>query len=151
MSLKINDDLPAFCLKDQEGNDFCSKDHVGTANLVIFFYPKDFTPGCINEVCSFRDRYEEFQDIGAVVVGISGDSEKSHQKFSKHYKLPFKLLSDKGNKVRKRFGVPNSFLGLLPGRETYIFNKEGKVIMVFNNMNGNVHVKKALSILKNNS
>lgn len=149
MSLKIGDDLPLFSLKDQDGNNFSSHDYLGEYNLVIFFYPKDFTPGCTKEVCSFRDKYEDFNDLGAKVIGISGDSEKSHQKFTKQYKLPFKLLSDKGNKVRKLFGVPKSLLGLLPGRETYVFNKQGKVTMVFNNMNGNVHMKKALTTLKN--
>jgi peroxiredoxin Q/BCP len=148
MSLKIGDELPKFNLKDQEGNDFFSHDYLGDSNLVIFFYPKDFTPGCTKEVCSFRDRYEEFKDLGANVIGISSDTEKSHQKFVKHYKLPFQLLSDSGGKVRRLFGVPKSFLGILPGRETYVFNKQGKVIMVFNSMNGNAHMRKALAALK---
>ncbi len=150
MSLKIGDDLPLFSLKDQDGNTFSSHDFLGTHNLVIFFYPKDFTPGCTKEVCSFRDKYEDFNDLGAKVIGISGDSEKSHQKFAKQYNLPFKLLSDKSNKVRKLFGVPKALLGILPGRETYVFNKQGKAIMVFNNMNGNAHMKKALTTLKSN-
>lgn len=149
MSLKIGSTLPEFSLKDQNGNLFFSKDLIGHKKVVIFFYPKDFTPGCTKEVCSFRDSYEEFQKLGAEVIGISGDSEKSHQKFSNYYKLPFMLLSDKSNKVRKLFGVPKALLGILPGRETYVFNKEGKVIMVFNNMSGSIHMKKALAIIKN--
>ncbi|WP_340199297.1 peroxiredoxin [Ascidiimonas sp. W6] len=149
MSLKAGSTLPEFSLKDQNGDSFLSKDLIGHKKVVIFFYPKDFTPGCTKEVCSFRDSYEEFQKLGAEVIGISGDSEKSHQKFSDYYKLPFRLLSDKGNKVRKLFGVPKSLLGILPGRETYVFNKEGKAIMVFNNMSGSIHMKKALAILKN--
>ncbi|XLS28230.1 peroxiredoxin [Flavobacteriaceae bacterium M23B6Z8] len=148
MSLEIGNILPEFVLKDQNGKDFVSKDFIGKKNLVIFFYPKDFTPGCTKEVCSFRDHYEEFQELGAEVVGISGDTEKRHQKFSSNYKLPFRLLADVGNKVRKQFGVSKALLGLLPGRETYVFDEQGKLIFIFNNMNGAVHMKKALNALK---
>lgn len=148
MSLKIGSTLPEFTLKDQYGKTFISKDVIGKKNLVIFFYPKDFTPGCTKEVCSFRDKYEEFQDLGAEVVGISSDTEKRHHKFSDNYKLPFKLLADIGNQVRKQFKVPNGLFGLLPGRETYVFDKQGKVIFVFNSMNGSIHMKKALNALK---
>ena len=77
--------------------------------VVIYFYPKDFTPGCTTQACSFRDAYQDFQDLGAEVIGISGDSASSHQNFQQKYKLPFILLSDADRKLRRLFGVPTSF------------------------------------------
>ena len=149
MSLAIGDKVPDFTLKDQNGVAFNSQSLVGKQAFVIYFYPKDYTPGCTKQACSFRDRYEDFKALGAEVIGISSDSEKMHQKFAKTYNLPFILLSDHKKKVRKQFGVPNSLLGLLPGRETYVFNKEGEAIMVFNSMNAVQHIEKALTYLKN--
>ena len=125
MSLKIGDKVPSFKLKDQSGNDFNIDELVGKKAVVIFFYPKDFTPGCIKEVCSFRDQYEDFTDLGAEVIGISGDSENSHDKFAQKYNLPFILLSDENKKVRNLFGVKSSLLGLLPGRVTFVIDKNG--------------------------
>lgn len=148
MSLKIGDKIPVFTLKDQNGRDFNSIDFIGHSSFVIFFYPKDFTPGCIKEVCSFRDAYQDFKDLGSEVIGISSDSEKMHKKFAQSYNLPFILLSDSRNVVRNLFGVKNNFLGLLPGRETYVFNKEGFVEFIFNSMKSTLHIEKALSIIK---
>jgi len=147
MRLKIGDTIPDFTLKDQSGNDFHSLSLLGKQPLVLFFYPKDFTPGCTKEVCNFRDHYESFVDLGAHVVGISSDSQQSHHRFSQKYSLSFQLLADKGGKVRKLFGVPGAVLGLLPGRETYVFDKDGKVIMLFNSIRADKHVDKALKAL----
>jgi len=96
----------------------------------LFFYPKDDTPGCTAEACSFRDSYEVFQEAGAEVVGVSSDSEASHRRFASKYKLPFILLSDLGGVVRKFYGVPSTF-GLIPGRVTYVIDKEGIVRNIF--------------------
>ena len=148
MGLRVGDKIPEFSLPDQDGNTFNNLDYQGKKPLVIFFYPKDNTPGCTREACSFRDSYEEFTDKGAVVVGISADSESSHRKFATSYKLPFKLLADRNNKVRRLFKVEKSLFNLLPGRETYVVDKNGTVIMVFNNMGASGHVKRALKALK---
>lgn len=148
MALKIGDRAPEFILKDQHGELFSSNSLMGKKPMVIFFYPKDDTPGCTKEACSFRDSYEEFKDLGAEVIGISSDSEKSHQKFVSKYSLPFILLSDVNKKVRKSFKVDKNLFNLLPGRETYVIDKKGIVIMVFNSMNASKHMEKALEALK---
>jgi len=148
MKLQIGDNIPNFTLKDQNGNDF----HLESINrkqpFVIYFYPKNFTPGCVKEACDFRDQYEDFKDLGATVIGISSDTETSHAKFALKYNLPFILLSDKNGSVSRKFGVKKNLLGLLPGRETYVVNKNGKVILIFNSMNVSKHIKKALKILQ---
>jgi peroxiredoxin Q/BCP len=115
---------------------------------VIYFYPKDNTPGCTAQACSFRDQYEDFKDLGAEVIGISSDSVESHQKFSKQYKLPFILLSDHDKKIRRLFGVPSGMFGMLPGRVTYVADKEGKIIMIFDSMMATKHIPKALEAVK---
>jgi peroxiredoxin Q/BCP len=143
MAIQMGDKIPEFSLKDQDGNDFSIASLIGKKVLVVYFYPKDYTPGCTKEACSFRDSYEDFQTLGAEVIGISDDSVSRHLKFSKTYKLPFILLSDSGNKVRKRFGVPGNLFGLIPGRVTYVVDKKGVVVQVFDSMNASIHIKKA--------
>jgi thioredoxin-dependent peroxiredoxin len=106
-------------------------DFIGKKSLVLFFYPKDDTPGCTREACSFRDHYEAFLDAGAEVIGISGQSVESHKNFAQKHNLKYHLLSDEGNKVRKLFGVPTNLFGLLPGRVTYVADKTGKVHIHF--------------------
>ena len=148
MGLKVGQLMPEFALPDQDGKLFNSKEIVGKKPFVIFFYPKDYTPGCTIEVCSFRDNYEEFTELGALVIGISTDSENTHRKFASKYRLPFKLLADKHKKVRALFKVESKFFNLLPGRETYVVSKEGVILMVFNSLNASQHMKKALNALK---
>lgn len=148
MGLKTGDALPEFELLDQDGQAFSSSRLKGEA-FVLYFYPKDDTPGCTAEACSFRDSYEEFEDIGAKVVGVSSDSPEKHKEFAAKYRLPFTLLSDKGNQLRKLFGVPKSFFGLIPGRVTYIFNEESQLIHMFNSqLKVNKHITEALEYLK---
>ena len=148
MELKVGDSIPNFTAKDTNGNDFDSKNVVGHKPLVIYFYPKDNTPGCTAQACSFRDQYEDFKDLGAEVIGISSDSADSHQKFAKQYKLPFILLSDSDKKIRKLFGVPGGMFGLLPGRVTYVTDENGVVQMIFDSMLATKHIPKALSAIK---
>lgn len=148
MSLKIGDIIPTFTAKDNKGNLFDSQSVVGRKPLVIYFYPKDNTPGCTTEACAFRDQYEDFKDLGAEVIGISNDTVKSHQKFIKKHQLPFILLSDEDKKLRKLFGVHNHFLGLIPGRVTYVIDKNGLVILIFDSMNAKKHIEKALETIK---
>lgn len=149
MGLQVGDKIPHFTLNDQDGNPFDISDHLGKNHLVIFFYPKDNTPGCTMEVCSFRDSYEEFTERGALVIGISGDSEQSHRKFASKYRLPFTLLADRQNKVRKLFKVEGTMFNLLPGRETFVVDKTGKIVLAYNSINAASHMRKALNALKN--
>ncbi len=148
--MKIGNKVPALHLKDQKGNEFRFEDLAGQKSFVVYFYPKDFTPGCTKEACSFRDSYEEFKDLGAEVIGISADSPKSHSKFANKYNLPYIFLSDPDKKAREAFGVKPNLLGLLPGRETFIFDKDGKLLHKFNSMNSKRHMPEALSVLKKN-
>lgn len=148
MALIIGDKIPNFIAKDTFGNDFISANYIGIKPLVFYFYPKDNTPGCTAQACSFRDKYEDFKDFGAEVIGISGDSIASHQNFTSQYKLPFVLLSDSDKKLRTLFGVPASFLGLLPGRVTYVADKEGIITMIFDSVMATKHITKALDAIK---
>ncbi len=142
--------IPVFTLKDQNGNLFDVTTVLGKKNLVIYFYPKDDSPGCTKEACYFRDQYDVFNEMGAMIIGISGQSVESHKKFAEKYRLTYTLLSDEGNKIRKLFGVPTNFFGLLPGRVTYVVNKAGAVVYMFNSQtNTTGHVDEALRILKN--
>jgi thioredoxin-dependent peroxiredoxin len=148
MEIKKGDTIPVIVLHDQNGNLFDVKKETAGKNVVLFFYPKDDSPGCTKEACSFRDQYEDFVDANAVVIGISGQSVKSHKDFAEKYHLSYTLLSDEGNKIRKTFGVPTNFFGLLPGRVTYIIDKNGKVADIFNSQTQvNQHVETALDIL----
>src|SRR5690349_16139428 len=95
---------PDFTLTNQDGKPVSLSDFKGKQAVVLYFYPKDFTGGCTAEACAFRDSYEVFQEAGAEVIGVSSDSEDSHQNFAAKYRLPFVLLSDKGGEVRKQYG-----------------------------------------------
>lgn len=147
MALKIGDKIPSFTSIDSKGDSFEIKNYIGKP-LVIYFYPKDDTPGCTIQACTFRDKYEDFKALGAEVIGISSDSLQSHQKFASRYKLPFILLSDFDKKIRTQFGVPNDFLGLIPGRATYVADKNGIIQLIFDSTSSKIHIEKALEILK---
>jgi peroxiredoxin Q/BCP len=152
MEIKIGDTIPAIVLKDQNGDFFDLQAGTAGKNVVLFFYPKDDSPGCTAQACSFRDQFEDFADANAMVIGISGQSVESHKKFAEKHRLTYTLLSDEGNKIRKKFGVPTNFFGLLPGRVTYLIDKTGKVVYIFNSQTQvNQHVEKTLSILKSMS
>ena len=146
-TLTKGDKAPVFTGVDQDGQPVSLNDYAGK-KLVLYFYPKDDTRVCTEQACSFRDQYEDFKALGSEVIGVSSDSVKSHQKFASRYRLPFILLSDGNKKLRKLFGVPNDLLGLLPGRVTYVVDKNGIVQLVFNSMSGKIHIQKALQILK---
>lgn len=149
MALKVGDKIPNFSALDTNGNVFESQSIIGKKPLVIYFYPKDDTPGCTAQACSFRDQYEDFTDLGAEVIGVSSDTVASHQKFAKQYKLPFILLSDSNKKIRNLFGVPSGLFGLLPGRVTYVADKNGTIQLIFdNNLMATKHIPKALASIK---
>lgn len=148
--LKEGDKLPTFKLKNQEGKEYSINEVLGKKNIVIYFYPKDETTVCTKEACSFRDSYEDFKELGCEVIGISSDDVESHKNFAENHNLPFILLSDENQEVRKLFGVPSDMFGMLPGRYTYVVNKKGKIILIFNSaLNAQKHIDEALKILKN--
>jgi thioredoxin-dependent peroxiredoxin len=139
---------PDFTLPSQSGETVNLNDFLGKRPVVLFFYPKDNTLGCTREVCTFRDSFEEFNNLDAEVIGISSDSVESHRDFAEKHKLPFTLLSDEGAKVRRLYGVPSSF-GLFPGRVTYIIDKDGVVRHVFSSqIEVEKHVEEALRTLR---
>jgi peroxiredoxin Q/BCP len=146
-SLAPGDRAPLIALKDASGTD-CRSDQLAGQALVLFFYPKDDTPGCTMEACAFRDSYADFQALGAAVWGVSGDDAASHQRFAARHQLPFPLLVDQGNALRRAFGVP-SVLGLLPGRVTYVIDGAGVIRHVFNNLlDGPAHRREALEAVR---
>ena len=151
MEIQIGSTIPDIILKNQEGNLYDLKKETAGKNVVLFFYPKDDSPGCTKQACSFRDQFQDFADANAVVIGISGQSVESHKDFAEKHQLTYTLLSDEGNKIRKQFGVPTNFFGLLPGRVTYVINKENKVVYIFNSQtNISGHIDNVLEILRNN-
>ncbi|MGN7722226.1 peroxiredoxin [Chitinophaga sp. 22620] len=139
--------VPDFSLQDQDGQTFKLSAALAKGPVVVYFYPKDDTPGCTKEACSFRDSFAEFQDAGVQVVGISSDDVASHKKFAEKYKLPFTLLSDTKGEVRKLFGVPKTMM--MPGRVTYVLDNKGKVVHQFNSMTQSTqHVEEAMAAIK---
>ena len=146
--VEIGDKAPEFALKNQNGETVSLKDFFGKKTVVLYFYPKDMSPGCTKEACAFRDSYEAFKDAGAEVIGISSQSQESHSIFSLRYNLPFTLLVDEGSKVRRLYGVRSS-LGMIPGRVTYVIDKEGVVRHIFSSqVDIEGHVNEALKVLK---
>ena len=147
MALAVGDKAPLIALRDQQGQE-CRSDQLAGKALVLFFYPKDDTPGCTAEACAFRDSYADLLALGAEVWGVSGDGATSHQRFASRHNLPFPLLVDGGNQLRKAFGVP-AVLGLLPGRVTYVIDGQGVIRSIFNNLlDGAAHRNQARAALQ---
>ena len=146
MALGVGDSLPDFNLEDQDG-EMRSPASVRGRWLVLFFYPKDDTPGCTAEACSFRDSAAVFKNLNAEVWGISGDDGVSHRRFATRHNLEYPLLSDKNNALRRSMNVPKA-MGLLPGRVTYVVDGEGVIRHVFSNLlDGPAHVREAERII----
>ncbi len=146
--IQAGDTAPDFTLPSQSGEPVRLGDRLGQRVVVLYFYPKDNTPGCTAEACAFRDSYEVFTEAGAEVIGISSDSAARHAAFAGQHQLPFTLLSDQGGKIRKLYGVP-AVLGLLPGRVTYVIDRQGTVRHGFGSMtNIGQHVSDALEIVR---
>ena len=145
--LAAGDPAPDFTLDDQDGHPIQLADFRGQKNVVVYFYPKDDTPGCTKESCAFRDHYTAFQDAGAEVIGISSDSSASHKAFAEKHRLPFRLLADQSGKVRESFRVPRT-AGLLPGRVTYVIDRQGVIRHAFNSqLAATRHVDEAIEVL----
>ena len=146
--IDVGDTAPDFRLPALRGGELALSDFRGKKNVVLFFYPKDDSPGCTVEACTFRDAYEEFVEAGAEVIGISSDSLDKHASFAKRHGLPMQLVSDRGGKVREQYGV-KSTLGLIPGRETFIIDKQGVVRHVFRSqIRVKNHVAESLAVLQ---
>lgn len=130
------------------GDNVNLSEYFGKKNIVLYFYPKDESPGCTKEACSFRDNYQELTSLGAEVIGVSAQSVESHIKFATHHGLPFILLSDKDNKIRELYGVHSS-MGILPGRVTFVIDKTGVVRSIFvSQTHAERHVEEAKKALK---
>src|SRR5215203_208219 len=146
-NVDVGSKAPNFTLPSQSGELVSFRDSLGEKPVVLFFYPKDDTPWCTKEACTFRDEYEQFSELDTEVIGISSDSVDSHKSFAEKHNLPYTLLSDKGEKVRRLYNVPNTF-GLFPGRVTYVIDQEGIVRRVFSSQIGvERHVAEAVSFL----
>jgi peroxiredoxin Q/BCP len=147
--LKEGDAVPEVTLTGAGNHPVRLKDLVGQKVLVIYFYPKDDSPGCTAQACGLRDQYEDFMAAGAEVVGISGDSVSSHEGFASKHRLPFMLLSDAGGEARAAFGVPPSLLGLLPGRVTFVVDRKGVIRSAFESqLRVGEHVRRALALVR---
>jgi peroxiredoxin Q/BCP len=145
--IKVGDRIPAFTLPDQDGNQLDISDYIGKKQLVIFFYPQDGSLNCTREACYFRDFMDVFEEAGALVIGISGQSVESHKYFAETNNLKYRLLSDSKNEVRKLFGVPSKVFGLIPGRVTYVTDRDGTVVFIFDShTDTRGHVDEALKI-----
>jgi peroxiredoxin Q/BCP len=150
-SLKINDKAPSFTLLSTEGKEISLDDFKGK-KVVLYFYPKDDTPGCTKEACSFRDNLARVKKKGAVVFGISADTVKSHQKFTEKYDLNFPLLSDETKEVLNAYGVwkKKSFMGksyMGIERTTFIIDEQGMVVFIFPKVKVDGHVDEILQVL----
>jgi peroxiredoxin Q/BCP len=144
----LNQPAPDFAREAHNGQQVQLSDYRGKSAVVLYFYPMDGTPVCTKEACSFRDAYEEFTKLGAVVIGVSGDSLERHRAFAASRALPFLLLSDQDGSLRKLYQVPKT-MGILPGRVTYVIDKQGIVRHIFNaSFAAEQHVTEALRIVR---
>lgn len=145
-TLVVGDNVPSFTLTDQDGKVFNIRDYIGKKVLVIYFYPKDESMVCTKEACAFRDSFDAFTKAGAMVIGVNGGTVASHKEFQQHYKLPFTLLSDPGNKVYNLFGVQGKMF--FSGRETFVINLKGKIVYTHEAMlQGKEHADDALQFI----
>lgn len=146
--VRVGDLAPDFTLPDQRGIPVRLGDLVGKKHVVLYFYPKDATPGCTAEARAFRDAYDAFTAADTEVVGVSSDSVRSHQRFAAKHELPFMLLSDRDGAVRRLYGVERT-LGILPGRVTYVIDRDGIVRHVYSSqLAATRHVREARHALK---
>jgi peroxiredoxin Q/BCP len=150
--LQEGDKAPDFKGVDQEGNTIQLSDYKGK-KLVLYFYPKDNTPGCTNEACNLRDNYEELQKQGFEILGVSADSEKKHQNFINKYDLPFPLLADTEKEVIEQYGIwgPKKFMGKVKDgihRTTFVIDEEGKIEKVFKKVKTKDHTNQILEAYK---
>jgi len=144
MPLAVGTDAPAFTAKDTKGNTVSLSDFAGKKTVVLYFYPKDDTPGCTKQACSFRDAQSEYQGKDVVVLGVSADDEVSHQAFTQKYNLNFPLLADSDKSLIKAFDVDG---GGYAKRVTYVIDPNGKITHVDSAVNTTTHASDILAAL----
>ncbi|MCH8305258.1 MAG: thioredoxin-dependent thiol peroxidase [Candidatus Marinimicrobia bacterium] len=151
MNLKVGDKAPGFSLRDQNGNSVSLDGYLGK-KVIVFFYPKDDTPGCTVEVCNFRDDFELYEEKNAVLLGISKDGEESHKKFISKFNLPFTLLCDEDNAVAEAYGAwgeksmyGRKYMGIV--RTTVVVDAEGNVEQIYEKVKPKDHSKELLGVL----
>jgi peroxiredoxin Q/BCP len=147
IKVKAGDQAPDFEGPTSDGSRLGLKDFAGKKNVVLYFYPKDDTPGCTREACSFRDNLQPIRDMGAEIVGVSLDSIQSHDRFAKKYGLPFPLISDKDKRIATAYGVLRD-IGLSTNRVTFIIDKKGKVAKIFPKVDVSKHTDEVVAALK---
>ena len=146
--VKVGDCAPDFTLPSSAGGNVTLSEFFGRESVVLFFYPMDESPVCAREALAFKANYQAFKEIGAEVIGVSSQDVESHRAFASHQNLPFILLSDADNRVRDLYGVPKT-LGVVPGRVTFVIDKEGLVKCAFSSQFQPArHAKEALRALK---
>ncbi|MUM65813.1 redoxin domain-containing protein [Acidianus infernus] len=144
--VKIGDKAPLFEAINDNGDKIALSDFIGKHNIVLYFYPKDDTPGCTREACAFRDNWDLLKDYDVVVIGVSSDNVESHKRFKEKYNLPFILISDPDGKIRELYGAKGF---ILPGRVTFVIDKNGIIMHVYKSQFNPVnHVKEALRALE---
>jgi peroxiredoxin Q/BCP len=150
--LKVGDEIPRFFLEDQNGNFFDSENFKNKQPIIIFFFPKAGAPVCTAQACLFRDYISKFKELGAKIIGISPDSASKQKTFIKDNKLPYTVLSDKKNRIRKLFGVPSLFLSNKPKRYTFIIDKKGIIKRIYYSKKDiESHIEQALTTLYKDS
>ena len=151
MNIDIGDVFPDFILSDENGDEFDLDRDFTNSYLVLYFYPKDETPGCTKQACYFKDFYEDFKKFDCEIIGLSSDNKNNHEKFKNNFRLPFKLLSDKNSRLRKELKLPKDFFGLSPGRITFLINKNKKILFIHrSSLNMKSHINSVLRYLKKN-
>ncbi|HZS05838.1 MAG TPA: thioredoxin-dependent thiol peroxidase [Blastocatellia bacterium] len=149
--LKVGDKAPAFSLKNTEGKTVKLSDYKGK-KVVLYFYPRDLTPGCTKEACGFRDDYAQLKKRGVEVIGVSGDDQKSHQKFTDAYSLPFTLLSDADHTTMEKYGAwgeKNMYGKKVTGviRSTFVIDEQGRIAHIFRKVKTDTHSKDVLAVI----
>lgn len=147
INVKVGDRAPDFEGPTISGSKLSLKDFLGKKNVVLYFYPKDDTPGCTREACSFRDNIQAIRDIGAEIVGVSLDSIQSHDKFTSKFNLPFPLISDKDKHIATAYGVLRD-TGISTNRVTFIIDKNGKIAKIFPKVDVSLHTNEVIAALK---
>ena len=155
MTVVVGEKAPDFTLLSNDGKRVQLKDFAGQ-NVVLYFYPKDMTPGCTTQACDFRDFHEDFSELNAVIIGVSPDPINRHEKFIEKYNLPFLLLADETHEVAEAYGVwklkknfGKEYMGI--ERSTFIINKEGIIVKEWRKVKVKGHVEEALTFIKQNS
>lgn len=146
--IQVGDPAPAFEATTYDGKPIRLADFLHRRAVVLFFYPKDGTAVCTQEACAFRDSYEQFLTANTEVIGVSSDSDDRHQAFAQQHRLPFPLISDRDGALRTLYGVPRTW-GLIPGRVTYVIDKEGIIRSIFNaQFASDEHVQRAMAAIR---